>query len=399
MVLYENTVHGFSLSHPGDWTVEASSGLGDIVLFKAAGGTFPWVRLRQLNLDHYATEGTTISEYGKRILELYEDVPASEGEVILNDGTKAYKALVLTEGFAVQYLFVFRGKKQFQFRTTSLSADFDRDKMTLDQVLNGFALGPGPLEFSVNDLPDATIGDPYHHSFCVPGPSTGLFCGGPLASNPAVSNPTGGTPHYTFSHGIGLPFGLTLNFNGVLTGTPSEITPTGLRRFDVCANDQAGDKVCEEARIFVSPAIVPPTPTPVPPTPTPTPSVPLSPAKTWSGSYQASSVGDGGCTYNSSGTLMMIIIAGETSFSGSAYTNGLERRYVPSCEYAYDSDSSGTVSGTISGDSWTLNFTFPTSLGTQTFEGTGTLSNGSLSGRYLRTGGGGIDGSFTLTRE
>ena len=399
MILYENTGHGFSLSHPADWEVEKPSTPDDAVEFKSAGGGFPWVNIRQLGLDHYVTEGTTISEFGRRVLALYETVATSDGEVVLDDGTTAYKALVVSEDFVRQYLFVFRGKQQFQFRTTSLSADFDRDKPVLDEMFNGFILGPGPLGFSVNDLPDATIGDPYHHSFCVPEPSTGLFCGGPLPSNPAVSNPTGGTPHYTFSHGIGLPFGLTLNFNGVLTGTPSSITPTGLRRFDVCANDQAGGKVCEEARIFVSQASVPPTPTPVLPTVTPVPPTPAPLGATWTGSYNTFSVGDGACTYNSSGTLRMTINVSGNSFSGSAYTNGLEFRYIPSCDYAYDSDSSGTVSGTISGDSWTLNFTFPTSIGTLTFEGTATLSGNSLSGRYLRTGGGGIDGSFTLTRE
>ena len=95
---------------------------------------------------------------------------------------------------------------------------------------------------------------------------------------------------------------------------------------------------------------------------------------------------------------MTISVSGN-SFSGSAFTSGLERRYIPSCDYAYDSQASGTVSGTISGDSWNMTFTFPTSLGTQTFEGTATLSGDALSGQYLRTGGGGIDGSFTLTRQ
>ena len=90
---------------------------------------------------------------------------------------------------------------------------------------------------------------------------------------------------------------------------------------------------------------------------------------------------------------MTISVSGN-SFSGSAFTSGLERRYIPSCDYAYDSQASGTVSGTISGDGWNMTFTFPTSLGPQSFEATG-----SLSGQYLRTSGGGIDGSFTLTRQ
>ena len=128
------------------------------------------------------------------------------------------------------------------------------------------------LGFLVGDLPDATVSESYPgYSFCSPQPKTGLFCGGPLADNPATSNPTGGTPHYTFSHGLGLPFGLTLNFNGVLTGTPAVNTPTGLRRFDVCATDQAGNKLCQRAEIMVNPPPAVSTPTPPPDTPTPPP--------------------------------------------------------------------------------------------------------------------------------
>ena len=95
---------------------------------------------------------------------------------------------------------------------------------------------------------------------------------------------------------------------------------------------------------------------------------------------------------------MTISVSGN-SFSGSAFTSGLERRYIPSCDYAYDSDSSGTVSGTISGDSWNMTFTFPTALGPQIFAGTATLSGNTLSGGYISTRGGGIDGSFTLALE
>lgn len=130
------------------------------------------------------------------------------------------------------------------------------------------------LLFSIGTLPDATPGKPYRYSFCEPTPETGLFCGGPLRSNPDTTNPTGGSPHYTFSHGIGIPFGLTLNFNGVLEGTPSDFTPTGLQRFEVCATDQAGTRNCQTAEIFVTPPIptpVPPTLTPIPPTFTPVP--------------------------------------------------------------------------------------------------------------------------------
>lgn len=109
-----------------------------------------------------------------------------------------------------------------------------------------------PLVFNAGVLPHVIVGIPYPgYSFCNPEPAPGLFCGGPLPANLATSNPAGGTPHYTFSHGIGIPFGLTLNFNGLLTGTPKKRTPTGPQRFNVCATDQAGTKVCWQAVINV----------------------------------------------------------------------------------------------------------------------------------------------------
>ncbi|MBC8281467.1 MAG: putative Ig domain-containing protein, partial [Chloroflexi bacterium] len=136
------------------------------------------------------------------------------------------------------------------------------------------------LVFSVGSLRDAVIDAAYPgHSFCDPEPAPGLFCGGPLPANPATRNPMGGTPHYTFSiNGVGLPFGLTLNFNGVLTGTPAAGTPTGLQQFQVCATDQVGVKVCRQAEIYV----IAPTPTPTPrPTATPAPTAtPVPPPPT-----------------------------------------------------------------------------------------------------------------------
>lgn len=158
------------------------------------------------------------------------------------------------------------------------------------------------LLFFIDGLTQATVGQSYLYSFCRPRPETGLFCGGPLRSNPVTSNPTGGAPHYTFSHGIGIPFGLTLNFNGVLEGTPTERTPTGLQRFEVCATDQAGTRVCQMAEILVvapTPTPVPPTVTPVPPTVTPIPPTvtPVPPTPTATEIPSAVSIQAGSCDF------------------------------------------------------------------------------------------------------
>ncbi|NQW22913.1 MAG: hypothetical protein HQ475_05650 [SAR202 cluster bacterium] len=393
-VSYESPELGFSISYPADWTVTPASNPDGVVEIQSAGGGFPYLSVEELNLDHWVTDGTTIAEYGKRVIELYRDpsqVVTSEGEVVLDDGNKAYKAVITDGGLTWQYAFVFRGTQQFQFRTVSLADDFAQDQQILDELLYGLALGEPPvpeLVFGVRSLPDGTIGMAYDYSFCDPEPAPGLFCGGPLAANPVTNNPTGGTPNYTFSHGIGLPFGLTLNFNGVLRGTPAEYTPTGLQRFDVCATDQVGTNVCQQFAMNVNPAPV---------ISTPTPTAPL--AVTWSGSHNSSSLGGGGCTYDSSGTLSMSITVSGNSFSGSASANGIQSRWVPGCDFRGYSSSSGSVSGTISGDSWDVTFNFPTDVGTRMYGGTATLGGDTLSGRFLRRdGGGSIDGSFTLTR-
>lgn len=123
-----------------------------------------------------------------------------------------------------------------------------------------------PSAFDVEVPPGATIGrqsDPpvltpraeYDYSFCQPKPAAGRFCSGPLQGNPATTNPTGGTPHYTFTMGVGYPFGLTLSQNGVLSGTPTNTNTAGRTyTFDVCAADQAGQRVCRPTSIRVEEA-------------------------------------------------------------------------------------------------------------------------------------------------
>lgn len=119
-------------------------------------------------------------------------------------------------------------------------------------------VGPGPvaraLTFTVNppNLPPATIGQQYSQSFCDPKPAPGLFCGGPLPANPPTNNPTGGTPHYNFSTGVGYPFGLGMNLNGVLEGTPTNVNTAGRTyTFDVCVTDQVSARVCVPVSIQV----------------------------------------------------------------------------------------------------------------------------------------------------
>ena len=90
------------------------------------------------------------------------------------------------------------------------------------------------ITFTVpEELPTATVGVPYSFSFATP------------------TNPTGGHPPYSFVLGPGVgfaPFGLILDLNGLLHGTP---TAAGTRTFEVCVKDLSGNQACGETSLTV----------------------------------------------------------------------------------------------------------------------------------------------------
>jgi len=86
------------------------------------------------------------------------------------------------------------------------------------------------------ELPPATVGIPYSYSFAT------------------ATNPAGGNPPYTFVLGSGVgfpPFGLILDLNGLLSGTP---TAAGTRTFEVCVNDLGGNQACQMTSLTVEAA-------------------------------------------------------------------------------------------------------------------------------------------------
>jgi len=107
-----------------------------------------------------------------------------------------------------------------------------------------------PLSFNAGGLPDATAGVPYPaFSFCTPAPTgTTALCG-----VPPTTNPSGGQPPYHFQLGSGgfPPIGMSLNLNGLLTGTP---TAAGTASFTVCAVDLSATSVCQPVSLTVNPA-------------------------------------------------------------------------------------------------------------------------------------------------
>lgn len=103
----------------------------------------------------------------------------------------------------------------------------------------------------------AKVNEPFSYSFCQPESA--------LASDlctAASTNPRYGLPPYTFYLDTGgfLPFGLTLNLNGLLEGTP---TAEGSRTVGICAKDTGGFSVCRKITINVTKeGAAPPTPQP-----------------------------------------------------------------------------------------------------------------------------------------
>jgi len=97
-------------------------------------------------------------------------------------------------------------------------------------------------------LPDAVVGVPYNASFCDPTPkNTNDLCG----ALEDASNPSGGHHpyHFTLGSGVGFQqFGLLVNLNGLITGTP---TAAGARTFEVCAVDLDGNQACDNVTFAV----------------------------------------------------------------------------------------------------------------------------------------------------
>ena len=105
----------------------------------------------------------------------------------------------------------------------------------------------GPIAFTPLLNFHGTVGEKFEYSFCQPPTArTSDLC------TAASTNPTGGRPPYHFQLGSGgfPPFGITLNLNGLMKGTP---TAEGARTFSVCAVDLAGFSACHSVTFVVSP--------------------------------------------------------------------------------------------------------------------------------------------------
>ncbi|HLC45396.1 MAG TPA: putative Ig domain-containing protein, partial [archaeon] len=112
-----------------------------------------------------------------------------------------------------------------------------------------FGTQPQELMFSPPaTLPLASVGVEYFYSFCKPDRTLASdLCGSSVFPS---TDPVGGSAPYHFQIDSGfLPFGLSLNLNGLVTGTP---TVAGTSVFSVCAVDLQASQVCEEVELEVS---------------------------------------------------------------------------------------------------------------------------------------------------
>ena len=199
-----------------------------------------------------------------------------------------------------------------------------------------------------------------------------------LSCNKLIATATGGTPPYhfqsdTFANGAP-PMGTIIDLNGNLTGTPSVV---GSNTVGVCVVDMTGTQACQQTNVAI-----------------------LDLAGTWTGSWSKTSTGGGGCTYNDSGSLSLTISSTGSTLSGSVDATGIQLRYIPSCDYAFDtsvlmSSVTGTVSGATLDISYTL-YVIETGVSTP-FHWTATLTNNRLVGTLVSTTG--STGSFTLMQQ
>jgi hypothetical protein len=101
-------------------------------------------------------------------------------------------------------------------------------------------------------LGPAQVGKRFSYSFCRPDRArTSDLCGSSAAP---ATNPSGGRPpyHFELDSGVGFPpFGINLNLNGLLEGTPDV---AGESTFRACAVDLAGNNACKTFTMTVNPA-------------------------------------------------------------------------------------------------------------------------------------------------
>ena len=203
-----------------------------------------------------------------------------------------------------------------------------------------------------------------------------------------IATASGGNPPYSFQSDSFLegapPLGTSVDINGHLTGRPSK---EGEYVVGVCVKDIIGNQRCGKATVTVEKGI--------------------KLAGTWSGHYGETETSEY-CSTSNSGQLTFSITESDGTFSGTADDTGVSSTSSTNGDASCEGGSyhlSGTVSGTIVGD--TLTGTMHVSNADLSYElpFTATLTENTMTGSYSGTGSfeGGSShvsaGSFKLDKK
>ena len=142
--IYESEEYGFTISYPEGWIETPSGNPGEIMSISAAEG-LPSI---SISMPHVGEE-ITLEEFGPMIKEDlllkwsgFELI--SEGGIILDDETPAYEIVFsgIMENYTItsKYVIVTRDTQAFFILGFSMPADFEKDKVAIDEVIHSFHL-------------------------------------------------------------------------------------------------------------------------------------------------------------------------------------------------------------------------------------------------------------------
>jgi len=188
-------------------------------------------------------------------LEPVNSLPAAHwdayyyAEIVPNNGTEPFHCVMLSSSIP--------GQMAFGGNDCALSGGAGAQPPGTTKAIYPFSFeihdaigrvaGPYELSLTVTSEPPifsaylstAYTGLPYEENLCSPESNTPLNCG----SDPIANWPSGGVPPYTFS-ASGLPLGLFIRSDGLISGTIPETGLIGTYTPELCVTDSAGSEAC-----------------------------------------------------------------------------------------------------------------------------------------------------------
>ena len=183
---YTNHLIGFSISAPAHWRIVETGRRVSIVELKPPGYT-DLVAI-QVSVHRHVGPDTPrewmdwqISNYGKRFIDIYEEVPVS-----LGPDTTGFRTVFEWNGevgIKEGWTGILRGRQDFVIRAYGTISEFDRLRDTLDEIIGTFTLiPPDPTQAASDDIfvllsEEPETLDPALHTGTVTGPVNSLFGG------------------------------------------------------------------------------------------------------------------------------------------------------------------------------------------------------------------------------